>query len=168
MILASFARLTFYSSRFGHRGAVSLWIFLGMLGGTSPAAPLAILLPTQSLCEYLANPIGIYALQPRLSWVLHSDLRAQAQTAYQILVSSSEANLKANKGDLWDSGKIVSDQQNQIGYTGKPLVSGQACFWKARVWDKAATASNWSEPARWEMGLLSPEDWKGKWIGRTT
>jgi alpha-L-rhamnosidase len=35
------------------------------------------------------------------------------------------------------------------------------------VWDKDGKASAWSRPASWEMGLLSPQDWQGQWIGRT-
>jgi alpha-L-rhamnosidase len=36
-----------------------------------------------------------------------------------------------------------------------------------RVWDKNGEASGYSDPATWEMALLSPSDWKGKWIGFT-
>jgi len=37
-----------------------------------------------------------------------------------------------------------------------------------RVWDKDGKASAYSGPACWEMGLLSPQDWQGQWIARTT
>jgi alpha-L-rhamnosidase len=116
-------------------------------------------------CEYLENPLGIDAIQPRLSWVLDSTERGQRQTARQILVASSEANLQADKGDLWDSGKVVSDQSTQVRYAGKPLASRAECFWKVRVWDKDGKASAWSKPAYWTMGLLNPSDWKAKWLG---
>ena len=119
-------------------------------------------------CEYLENPLGIDATQPRLSWVLESEQRGQAQTAYQILVASSEAMLKADKGDLWDTGTVTSDQTIQVAYAGKTLASFQRAYWKVRVWDKEGKPSAWSRPARWEMGLLSPQEWQGQWIGRTT
>ena len=119
-------------------------------------------------CEYLENPLGIDTPQPRLSWVLESGQRGQAQTAYQVLVASSEALLKANTGDLWDTGTVKSDQTVQVVYAGKALSSSQRCYWKVRVWDKDGKASAYSRPACWEMGLLSPQDWKGQWIGRTT
>src|SRR5262249_50194169 len=51
---------------------------------------------------------------------------------------------------------------------GKPLNSSERCFWKVRAWDKNDKPSAWSSPASWEMGLLSANDWKAKWIGRTT
>ncbi len=117
-------------------------------------------------CENLENPQGIDATQPRLSWKLHSSARGQMQTAYQVLVASSQKDLSANKGDLWDSGKVASDQSIQIPYAGQPLTARAECFWKVRVWDQAGKASDWSKPAQWTIGLLSPNDWGGaKWIG---
>gem|GEM_PF-379777 len=117
-------------------------------------------------CEYLENPLGIDPVAPRLSWELNATSeRGFKQTAYQILVSSSEDILKSDKGDLWDSGKAVSDQQNQIEYSGKPLFSLARCFWKARIWDKDGKPSAWSKTALWTMGILKPDAWKAKWIG---
>jgi alpha-L-rhamnosidase len=122
----------------------------------------------QLRCEYLENPLGIDAAQPRLSWILDSTERGQKQTAYQILVASSIQELKKDHGDLWDSGKIGSDQTTFVPYGGQALAARQACFWKVRSWDQTGVASAWSETARWEMGLLSVTDWQAQWIGRTT
>ncbi|MCL5019152.1 MAG: glycoside hydrolase family 78 protein, partial [Patescibacteria group bacterium] len=102
---------------------------------------------------------------PRLSWILNSDQRGQRQSAYHILVSSSKENLQTDKGDLWDSGKIDSDQSIHILYSGKELKSRMHCYWKVRIWDKEGKPSDWSDPAFWTMGLLDPADWKAKWIG---
>ena len=116
-------------------------------------------------CEYVENPLGIDVLEPRLSWLLADDRRGQRQTAYQVLVASSPDTLVRDRGDLWDSGKVHSDQSIHVQYSGKPLVSRQACWWKVRIWDKEGQPSLWSEAARWSMGLLSSTDWTGKWIG---
>ena len=105
-------------------------------------------------------------MRPRLSWILTSDQRGQKQTAYQVLVSSTAELLARNQGDLWNSGKVSSDQSIQVEYLGKPLVSRMGCHWKVRVWDKEGKISGWSSPAFWSMGLLHPEDWQAKWIGR--
>jgi alpha-L-rhamnosidase len=139
---------------------------LGLVFGLSATA--ASVTVETLRCEYLENPLGIDTPQPRLSWVLESKQRGQKQTAYQVLGASSEAALKANTGDLWDSGKVSSDQTLQVVYAGKTLSSSQRCCWKVRVWDKDGTPSTYSHPASWEMGLLSPKDWQGQWIGRTT
>src|SRR5262245_11847015 len=116
-------------------------------------------------CEYLENPQGIDVEKPRLSWVMSSTKRGQRQTAYRVLVANSEAKLKADQGDVWDSGKVQSEQSIQVPYAGKPLASHGEYFWKVQVWDKDGKASGWSEPARWTMGLLQAAEWKAKWIG---
>jgi alpha-L-rhamnosidase len=116
-------------------------------------------------CESLENPLGIDATHPRLSWILHAKERDQRQTACQILVAGSAARLNANVGDLWDSGKMDSDESIQVPYAGKPMVSNEQCFWKVRVWDKDGKVSAWSRPAEWSMGLLQPADWHAQWIG---
>lgn len=115
-------------------------------------------------CEYLHDPLGIDARRPRLSWVLESDTRGVMQSAYQVVVASSPEKLAKDAGDLWDSGKVASSQSSRIRYAGKELSSGERVWWKVRVWDQAGTASAWSEVATWEMGLLSPDDWHGKWV----
>ena len=116
-------------------------------------------------CEYLEDPLGIDATKPRLNWVLEDGERGQKQTAYQILVASTPEILAKDQGDLWDSGRISSDQSIQVAYAGKPLESQAACHWKVRVWDKDGEVSDWSAPALWTMGLLKPEDWSAQWIG---
>ena len=120
-------------------------------------------------CEYLTDPLGIDVRHPRLSWKLESgDLKPERgvrQSAYQILAASSEELLQKDVGDLWDSGKVVSDETAQIVYGGKPLQTGEQVFWKVRAWDQNDQTTPWSEPAKWSMGLLKDSDWKAEWIG---
>jgi alpha-L-rhamnosidase len=115
--------------------------------------------------EYRTNPLGMDARFPRLSWVIESVRRGEKQTAYQVVVASTPERLAQGKGDLWDSGKVASDRQNQLEYAGKPLGSRMSCYWKVRIWDRDGRASAWSHPASWTMGLLHPGDWKAEWIG---
>jgi len=116
-------------------------------------------------CERLKNPLGIDVTKPGLSWIIESDRRGEIQTAYQILAASSPDALARNCGDLWDSGKVASEQSAQVQYSGKPLDSGMRCYWKARIWDIRGKPGDWSQPVFWTMGLLREEDWKGCWIG---
>jgi alpha-L-rhamnosidase len=114
--------------------------------------------------------LGIDETKPHLSWILlprNERQRGVTQTAYQVLVASDQNKLLSGVGDLWDSGKVISDCSSQVTYSGAPLGSGTDCWWKVRVWDNHSKASSWSVPARWSMGLLKPDDWSAQWIGYT-
>jgi len=124
-------------------------------------------LAEQLRCEYRVNPLGIDVPAPRLSWIMVSTERGQRgarQTAYHILVASTPTILAENCGDLWDSGRVESDQSNQLEYAGKPLQSSQQTFWKVQIWDEHEQASPWSKPASWTMGVLNDADWRAGWI----
>ncbi len=114
--------------------------------------------------EMQANPEGIDAVNPRLTWELSSNLRGIVQTAYRILIASSPDKLEADEGDLWDSGKVKSDRSIQVAYEGNPLRSRMRCYWKVKVWSENGE-SDWSESARWNMGFLYEKDFQGRWIG---
>jgi len=136
-------------------------------GLSLPILPAKVTAPAVAnlRCEYQVDPVGVDALQPRLSWVLEGNGRGQRQTAYRVLVAGSRAELDAHQGTLWDSGRIESDRSVGIEYGGKPLASGSLCFWKVMLWDKDAAPTAWSQPARFSMGKLQASDWRGRWIG---
>jgi alpha-L-rhamnosidase len=125
----------------------------------------AELATSELTCEYATNPLGVDTPQPRFGWLLQSDKRAQLQSAYRVLVATSEKQLQAIVGDKWDSGKVNSDSSVNVDYQGKALISGERCYWKVRVWDKQGQPSTWSKPGSFEMGLMKQSDWKGQWIG---
>ncbi|BDI28381.1 hydrolase [Capsulimonas corticalis] len=103
--------------------------------------------------------MGVDTATPRLSWGLESAIREQRQTAYQVIATTQERQ-------VWDSGKVLSAQTQQIEYSGAPLQSAQGVAWKVRVWDQHGVASPWSPTARWTMGILSLADWgAARWIG---
>jgi alpha-L-rhamnosidase len=137
---------------------------LAVLALFSCSVGAAGLKPVGLRAEYLADPVGLDTPVPRLSWRVESATRGQKQTAYRIVVTSSAQSLKREEGDLWDSGSVPGDASVNVVYAGRPLASGQRCFWKVKTWDKDGRASAWSEPAAWAMGLLKPEDWRAQWI----
>ncbi|MBN2210804.1 MAG: family 78 glycoside hydrolase catalytic domain [Sedimentisphaerales bacterium] len=120
--------------------------------------------PINLRCEYRVNPLGIDALRPRLSWQFTAERRGEYQTAYQVQVATTPDSLQQDKPDLWDSGKVISDQSVHVEYDGKPLVSRQHCYWRVRVWDRDNQLSKWSETAFWSMGILRSQDWRSRWI----
>ncbi|MGA2231391.1 MAG: family 78 glycoside hydrolase catalytic domain [Tepidisphaeraceae bacterium] len=119
---------------------------------------------TQLTVEHMTNPIGIGIAQPRFSWKLQSDRPGEVQTAYEIRAASTSAAL-ANQPDLWDSGKVASDQSVLVPWAGKPLESRAIVYWQVKVWDKDGNATDWSAPGYLELGLLHADtEWKGQWI----
>jgi alpha-L-rhamnosidase len=134
-------------------------ILLTVMAGAYGAASIH---PVGLKCEYRTNPLGIDVAEPRLSWMLSGSPTAHGlrQTAYRIVVNGAAGDI------LWDTGKVASAQSIQVVYRGRPLTSGMAAHWKVDVWDQDGQESGWSAPAEWSMGLLSPNDWQGKWIGR--
>jgi alpha-L-rhamnosidase len=113
-------------------------------------------------CEHKVNPMGVDARQPRLSWQLSTTERNARQTAYQIRVALT--SVFGKKDLVWDSGKINSDASVLIAYAGPALQSGKRYHWQVKVWNTQGQEGEWSAPAFWEMGLLSPNDWKATWI----
>lgn len=143
---------------------LSFTIFL-FLTALLPAAAAEIFPAAVDLrCEYLSAPVAVESPRPLLFWRMQDSRRGARQTAYQVLVASNSEILQADKGDLWDSKRVESDRSTHVPFQGKPLSSGQTCFWKVRVWDKDGKASAWSQPGQWSMGLLNSEDWQADWI----
>jgi alpha-L-rhamnosidase len=153
-----------------HFAPLLLWFSAGHAAAdTSPMKSLepSPVAPAYLRCEYLQNPLGIGVPQPRLSWILaggNPTPRNLAQQSYHILAASSQELLAEDKGDLWDSGEVASDETAGIAYAGAPMKSREACFWKVRITDSQGRASGWSAAASWEMGLLSADDWHAKWL----
>ncbi len=119
---------------------------------------------THPRCEYLVNPLAIDAAAPRLSWIVAADGRGVVQSAFRILAAAGEESLAAEKGDLWDTGKVTSSQTAPVLYAGKPLAPGAYVFWKVKVWTADGRESAWSAPAFWRTGFPRPADWKAKWV----
>ena len=121
--------------------------------------------PFDLQCEYAVDPVGVDTRQPRFRWLLRAEERGQRQSAYRILVASSEAKLLAGVGDRWDSGRVESADMAHVEYDGAALVSNERCWWAVRVWDGEGVASEFSAAAVFCMGLLEAGDWQGDWVG---
>lgn len=139
-----------------------LCVSLGLMWACTPSSSLEV---GDLKCDHLSDPLAIDNTTPRFSWILQSPRQGAGQTAYQLLVASEKSRLTEKKADLWNSGKVVSDQSNGIVYNGQTLQSRSGGYWKVRVWDETGTVSDWSEPARFGVGLLEPQDWQACYIG---
>lgn len=142
------------------------WLLLLLLLCITHAGAAQPVLLQHLLCEYRQNPTGIDAPRPALSWQLQSKGTNIRQTAYRILVADNPAALEHNRGRVWDSKKVLTDQSVQVLYNGKPLLPATTYYWKVMVWDQQGKPSGWSETAQWHTGLFSPGDWQqAQWIG---
>ncbi len=129
---------------------------------------------------------GIGRSRPLLGWTMSAEdqpgnpcfdgsvdgvCALDAQTAYEVEAAASTADLES--GDLlWDTGKVESDQQDNVVYAGaEALASRDTVAWRVRVWDALGNPSAWSDPQSFTVGLLDNDDWgQARWIeqaGRT-
>ncbi len=127
-------------------------------------------------CENQASDFQVYGLQlnqpfetskhqpATFSWKIKSETNNWTQSAYQIIVSGSEKNISENIGDLWDSKKIIADNQLYIPYGGKGLANGEKYYWKVKVWENSGTTCRWSKAESFVTPLAYPHDWKAQWI----
>jgi alpha-L-rhamnosidase len=144
--------------------AVSV-IFL--VAATAPALAAAPSAPTGLLVDDVANPVGTEAA-PYFGWLDNDSNGNEIQSGYEILVGSSQANLAANVGDIWDSGQVGSSEENHVVYTGPPLAADTQYFWKIRTWNREGNPGPYSTNASFAVGLLSNSDWSGaSWIEGT-
>jgi alpha-L-rhamnosidase len=120
--------------------------------------------PVRLRCEYLDDPIGIETARPRLSWWPNDARGAELQTGFQIQAASTLALLEGGDADFWDSGHVAGQQTLNVEYAGRPLPSGARVWWRVRCFDSDGVASPWSDAARFELGLLAPDDWQAGWI----
>ena len=122
-----------------------------------PLSVLAKVEITNLRVENLTEPLGIDTNEPRFSWQITSDKKDVKQTAYQIIVSG-------DKGEVWNTGKVSSDEQLWIRYQGEPLKSGTFCTWKVKVFTNKGE-TEWTDGGRFSIGLLNESKWSGYWIG---
>jgi len=149
------------------KGAKSVLILAGLLGfifaGVFAAAEIDLKV-TALRCEYNTDPVGIDVMNPRLSWIILSGKRGVLQSAYEVKASETLEDLKSGRDLSWKTGRVESSQSIHVEYGGKKMRSGRRIYWQVRVWDDHKNRSGWSDPAFWEMGLLSEVDWKADWI----
>lgn len=97
--------------------------------------------------------MGLGSTAPRFYWHCEGGI---TQTAYQIVVQKGGTV-------VWDSGKVTSGKMTHVPYGGPSLQSRDHMVWNVMLWDEndqpGESAESW-----FEMGLLHPSDWKGKWI----
>lgn len=108
--------------------------------------------------DHLQEPLGLDNVNPRFSWKIKGYEKNRFQTAYRL---KAFADYGGNSL-LWDSGRVPGQQTTNVSWGGEPLRSGQRVYWK--VWSEFDGCILESDMTWFEMGLLSPDDWKAEWI----
>jgi alpha-L-rhamnosidase len=111
--------------------------------------------------EHHREPLGIGESRPRISWKVKTDHEAWQQQAYEIAIQPAGGQ----DGSEESSGKVDSTESVLVAWPFHPLPSRARRTVRVRVWGALdGAASEWSEPADVETGLLEPTDWTAKLV----
>jgi len=114
---------------------------------------------TDLTTDRLAKPIGLDNPAPRFGWIIQSSQKNIVQSAYRI-VAASDADFQTI---VWDTGRVMSEQSQQVVYTGRTFKSMQRIYWQVQVWDNQGNTAL-SQETFFEAGLLESFDWQADWI----
>ncbi len=106
--------------------------------------------------------MGVDTPHPRFFWVPEHSDRGQAQSAYEIIVSTDEAS--AN-GDMWSTGKVAGATPGQVPYAGKPLPKRRDVLLESPVLGCDGQAEPVQPPGAVRLRAFFRADWKGQWVG---
>lgn len=124
---------------------LSLALGVTSLSSAAQAAVAAGGQPTGLTVNGLATPTDLEA-SPRFGWQLPLGM----QSAYQVRVATT-----AGGDEVWDSGKVESNEQSNAPYGGPELDKSERYHWQVRTWDADDTASAWSDSTWFGTGAGS-------------
>jgi len=118
--------------------------------------------PVKLKVDHIESPIGVDNPTPRLSWMINDSREGAQQTAYRIIIGMDSLDVVGNKGNMWDTGKLNSENILTT-YNGQALKPFTPYYWKVIVWDlnnkECPSAVN-----SFETGMMEMENWQGAWI----
>ena len=147
-----------------HRSALAVLLAFVVVP-TTLASPPSSGKPVHLTCDSLSNPLGMDDPSPLFSWQLQDSRSGARQSAYQLQVASDPESLAAGKADIWDSGRVASEQSVGVAYGGSALLAEKRYFWRVLLWNQDSQPYPASDVAWFETGVLRPENWRAKWIG---
>lgn len=122
--------------------------------------------------DYRDNPLGIDFKEPEFNWAMESTVRGQKQTAYKIGVASTYAKAVSGEFDVWDSGKVMSNNTHAVygkengegAVTAKQLLPETEYYWTVTAFDMDEKEVHASQIATFETALFGDFGENNKWI----
>lgn len=108
--------------------------------------------------EHIVEAFGVGTARPRISWITETDITDWRQEGYEI-EAYDESGQRYSQ-----TGQVKSDQSVLIPWPFAPLRSRERVSLRVRVRGRDGQASDWSQPAWVEVGLLHAEDWSARFI----
>lgn len=115
----------------------------------------------QCNCNHQDHPLGLDRM-PCFGWKMRSTLPGDGQAAYRMIVSRDAKSVQAGIGNMWDSGKVESDENVSVPYMGIALAPRTRYYWRVFAWNHVGKMAQ-SSLHFFETGKLS-EAWQAKWI----
>lgn len=101
--------------------------------------------------------LGVHESRPRLSWHIETGAADFQQVGYEVELHEETPN---SSEPLTQRAKVSSSASRLVPWAfDRPLHSRQRVAVRVRVSGVDGQLTPWSEPARIEVGLLSPQDW---------
>ena len=99
-----------------------------------------------ALADFLHDPDHLQAAvicspAPDFGWVVNDSRNDVLQTAYQIQVAASPEDLQSGRANVWDSGKVLSDDSTAVPFGGRPLGANSIYCWRVRTWHSGDAAA---------------------------
>lgn len=108
--------------------------------------------------EHLRENIGIGTGDPRLSWLIETDVRNWQQAGYEIECYAVDGQLRGK------TERVESCQSVLVDWPFEPLQSREQVTLRVRVWGLDGKISAWSKLTYLETGLLKATDWSALFI----
>lgn len=103
-------------------------------------------IPVNLRTEYLVNPVGIDAKQPRFTWEYAGDADNFGISRYEIKIGTHPDSLAVYKEE-----ELLLSPHTRY-------------YWNVTVWDRKGHRSTTSETVFFETAKLAMQDWQGQWI----
>jgi alpha-L-rhamnosidase len=114
---------------------------------------------TSPRLEHHDGALGIGEPRPRLTWSVLGAHDSWQQEAYETEVLDDDGSRTVT------GARVESADQVLVPWPGEPLVSGQRCRVRVRVWGTDGACSDWSPYTDVEAGLLAAADWRAAMVG---